>query len=1653
MGVELGKRSELIHELSYEMVLTLLEHQFSSPVQWIATQNALLDMPNVQRYLEIGPAKTLTSMMKKTISQRFQQGSAENAPACVAFEDELAEINKQPDEDEEDDSAPQGHDASRKDPSQVIATKIPQPVQVAPASAAVVQPRARVTAEIEDVPVLALEALLTIVASNLKTSKANVSTAQSIKFLAKGRSALQNEIIGNLATEFGELPDDAEDTALVELGQALQQTFSGKLGPYLNEWMANKISAKLATSLSVSKIRSRLRESFGLKENRQSSILLDIGFDEIPSRLTDEQESWAMVNRWADSYMRKHGLERAQDHIGQNEMLRSSESQTTMTNPQLAEFGQDLSDLMAKHFKSKTQDQSAKSISAEPQPDATAEHNMEQVLNELGEDFITGIQPYFRPELVYRYDSGWNWAVQDLYLSLSRVIALARTEAKPQDEVQSLVEAESRKLRRRITPRMRGCAEYLVDQWQHRDGEHEVSRHCLLLLQQLLDEDSTREPAPATPDGRTVPERIVTEDGEIFSEQVRVGKLDAKDLNGSWDMVGSSPPPLADQSATPPGSCSTPPEHTVARVCSKDKDGGWETNVELTARLHEARMRLECSSTSLSSGTALIIGAGRRSIGFHVVRQLLELGWRVALCTTRLTLATRKLYSQLYAQVAKPGAELVLLPFNQASVRDITNLVEYINGPLGWEIDHLVPFAALPELGKTLEDLDSTSELAHRIMLTNTLRLIGAVAASKRRRQILNHCTQVLLPLSTNYGQIGGDGLYVESKLGLEALLAKWSRESWAEFVSLCAVRIGWTRGTGLMGLNDAIAAEAETKLGFRTFSANEMAQLLSSVMSPELLEACSLQPLLCDFGGGMQEVQDLSNHMDKIRSSLQTTAEVEKRTKQEAEDDKAASEANASVGKPDKPDAADEPRAKIRSQSPILPERYEDQVPAGTANLRGIIDLDSTVVITGFAEIGSAGSSRTRWELEAHGEFSLEGCVELAWMTGLIKYERQCIHNGVNIGPGWVECESGEPIKDADVKRKLESRIREHTGIRIVNPDQSSNLDPRLRNMLHEVGAAEDLPPFECSPQAAEAFKARHGDGAEILSSDGTTAKVRIRRGAYIFVPKAMNTEYFVGAQLPTGWDASKYGIPDEVLTQASRSSLYVLVAVAEAFICAGITDVYELYKYIHVSDVGNCVSSGAGGATAIQAFHEHRLLGGQVQSDILSESFVGTAAAWVNLMLLSASGPLKTAAGTCASSLESLDTAADLIRNGRAKVCLAGGYDVFTRPVYYEFGEMGAIIDSAQDMQCGRDPSEMSRPFTSTRNGFVLSEGAGIQVVTSASLALEMGLPIYGVVAMTHMAADKIGRSIPAPGRGLLTAAKQAVTGHPCAFMDPKTRAKRIRTSLGHVERQGEADIEEIEIEVEALASQGFIVSAVETQARIDSIKHAVELEKKAVLRELGSNYWRNDPGISPITGALSVFGLGIQDITFASLHGTATKLNDFNECATLDLQLRHLGRHPGNPVFTIAQKSVVGHGVGASGAWALNGALQAMHSGIIPGNRNADNIDKRLEAFQTLLLANENITVDPSQIKAFTVTSFGFGQKGAQVIVAHPRYLYAAISELEYGAYRTKQMKRSRLADRELDRGLHGQGMFKAKDEKPYVGDEYDYLLNPLARTKWL
>ncbi len=42
-------------------------------------------------------------------------------------------------------------------------------------------------------------------------------------------------------------------------------------------------------------------------------------------------------------------------------------------------------------------------------------------------------------------------------------------------------------------------------------------------------------------------------------------------------------------------------------------------------------------------------------------------------------------------------------------------------------------------------------------------------------------------------------------------------------------------------------------------------------------------------------------------------------------------------------------------------------------------------------------------------------------------------------------------------------------------------------------------------------------------------------------------------------------------------------------------------------------------------------------------------------------------------------------------------------------------------------------------------------------AALAIRMGVPIYGIVEHVSTAMDKIGRSVPAPGQGILTTARE--------------------------------------------------------------------------------------------------------------------------------------------------------------------------------------------------------------------------------------------------------------------------------------------------------
>ncbi|KAJ1951148.1 fatty acid synthase alpha subunit Lsd1, partial [Linderina macrospora] len=172
---------------------------------------------------------------------------------------------------------------------------------------------------------------------------------------------------------------------------------------------------------------------------------------------------------------------------------------------------------------------------------------------------------------------------------------------------------------------------------------------------------------------------------------------------------------------------------------------------------------------------------------------------------------------------------------------------------------------------------------------------------------------------------------------------------------------------------------------------------------------------------------------------------------------------------------------------------------------MQDMVDLDKVVVVTGFGEVGSYGNAALRWEMEAYGEFSLEGCVELAWIMGLIKYVSGKLKSADKIYTGWVDSKTEEPVCDMDVKSKYEKHMLEHTGIRPIEPELCANGALAKKPFMRELQIDHDLEPFEATAEEAAHFKLENGDKVDMWANGDGTWSVKLLKGAIILVPKAM--------------------------------------------------------------------------------------------------------------------------------------------------------------------------------------------------------------------------------------------------------------------------------------------------------------------------------------------------------------------------------------------------------------------------------------------------------------------------------------------------------------------------------------------------------------------
>ncbi|AXG98087.1 beta-ketoacyl-[acyl-carrier-protein] synthase II [Deinococcus wulumuqiensis] len=140
---------------------------------------------------------------------------------------------------------------------------------------------------------------------------------------------------------------------------------------------------------------------------------------------------------------------------------------------------------------------------------------------------------------------------------------------------------------------------------------------------------------------------------------------------------------------------------------------------------------------------------------------------------------------------------------------------------------------------------------------------------------------------------------------------------------------------------------------------------------------------------------------------------------------------------------------------------------------------------------------------------------------------------------------------------------------------------------------------------------------------------------------------------------------------------------------------------------------------------------------------------------MRYGAMGPSSTVVTACATGTGAIGEAARYIQLGLADVMLAGGAEAsVTAMAVGGFSNMKALSTRNDD------PERASRPFSASRDGFVLSEGAGVVVLEEYDHAVKRGATIYAEVVGFGVSADAHHITMPAPeGAGAQLAMKMAL------------------------------------------------------------------------------------------------------------------------------------------------------------------------------------------------------------------------------------------------------------------------------------------------------
>jgi len=196
----------------------------------------------------------------------------------------------------------------------------------------------------------------------------------------------------------------------------------------------------------------------------------------------------------------------------------------------------------------------------------------------------------------------------------------------------------------------------------------------------------------------------------------------------------------------------------------------------------------------------------------------------------------------------------------------------------------------------------------------------------------------------------------------------------------------------------------------------------------------------------------------------------------------------------------------------------------------------------------------------------------------------------------------------------------------------------------------------------------------------------------------------------------------------------------------------------------VGIAIGSGIGGLPGIEK-GTHTLIDGgprRVSPFYVPSNIINMISGNLSI-LVGARGPNYAIVTACTTGTHNIGDATRLISYGDADVMIAGGAEMATSPTGLAGFANAKALSSRND-----EPERASRPWDQDRDGFVLSDGAGVVVLEELEHAKQRGARIYGEICGYGMSGDAYHMTAPSQdGRGAISSMANCLRD---AQIDPK-------------------------------------------------------------------------------------------------------------------------------------------------------------------------------------------------------------------------------------------------------------------------------------------